>query len=478
MASRAVMDAIDQVISEAPPQGKGLAFVHPDPEFSEDVGRVQITRFYAGGDVPATHTEEPDGTVKNDYHLYFSTSALALVELARKLNPRDEDLDGIWYLEVGQDRFSRSFNYSETRSGLPSYEMLTDLYYLATVLGEMQGPETTQLASFVGTKRAPASDEFDVVGEIIALLEKIGEFISEKSESLGEILKVRPELWDPKKRSENLREVIDDAAKLLTTVASGFKDGIGEMVKFIFDSVENTASALEELFDTGASAVVDFLSDNLGDLADPAVAAKEFAQLVLEVFRVVRSKIRALRELGNDVVDWFDKTFGSLQESVDVLIGYFSGVWNGLVDAILGIFDTVNLIVTIILGLFRVGAVADDAWDLALEIIDEILVGLEATSWTDIWAEFTENIYPEIRDTLLEQGRALADAIDKAFTSNNAAVGYYLGYVVYMVVENFFPPIKLTKVARAASRSAEATAAFLKRLGKFNKGSFPVAANA
>jgi len=69
-----------------------------------------------------------------------------------------------------------------------------------------------------------------------------------------------------------------------------------------------------------------------------------------------------------------------------------------------------------------------------------------------------------MRDALLKKGQELMDAIDKAFTSNNAAVGYYFGYLVYMVAESFFPPIKLTKAARAASRSAGAAQAFFEAL--------------
>jgi hypothetical protein len=473
MADRAVVRAIDRIVEASPGTGDGFAFVHPEPDYTDDLGRVQITRFYNGNDVPLTHAVDDDGAVRNNYHLYLSTSALALVELARELNPGDEGMDGIWYLEVGKDRLSRSFSYSETPNSFPSYEMLRDMLYLAPVFGELNGGETVTLASFAGSNRPPASDDIDLVAEIVSLLEKLGAIISESTEKLGMTLKVKPELWDPKKRSDKVREVIEDAASLLRSVAGEFKRGIAVVVDLALDAFEVTVSALEELFESGAGAVVDFLSEQLGSLADPAVAAKELTQLVLSVIRLVRDKITALREFGNDVADWFDRTFGSLKESVDVLIGYFAGVWNGLVDAILGILDTVNMVVSIILGLFKFGAVAAEAWDLALEIIDEILTGLESTDWTDIWTEFTESIYPEIRDTLLEQGRDLADAIDKAFTSNNAAVGYYFGYLVYMIVENFFPPIKLTKVARAASRSAEATSAFLKRLGRFSRGTFP-----
>ncbi len=473
MADRAVVRAIDRVIDASPRTGDGFAFLHPEPDFTNDVGRIQLMRFYNGNDIPVTHVVDDDGAVRNEYHLYFSTSALTLVELARSLDPGDEGVDGIWYLEVGKDRFSRSFFYSETRDKSPSYEMLRDMLYLAPTFGELHGGETVTLASFAGSNQAPASDDFDFVAEIVSLLEKLGTAISEWTEKLGLALKVNPELWDPKRRSDNVREVIEDTASLLRSVAGAFKRGIAVMVDLALDSFEATVAALEKLFDSGAAAVLDFLSEQLGSLADPAVAAEQLAQQVLSIIRLVRDKITALRKFGNSVTDWFDQTFGSLKESVDVIIGYFAGVWNGLVDAILGIFDTVNMVVSIILGLFKFGAVAAEAWDLTLEIIDEVLAGLESTAWKDIWTEFSESIYPEIRDTLLEQGRELADAIDKAFTSNNAAVGYYFGYLVYMIAENFFPPIKLTKVARVANRSAEATSAFLKRLGQFSQGTFP-----
>lgn len=469
MIPRVVSEAVDDIIREQPSVNSGSAHVHPEPDFTEDVSRVQITRFYPSQQAPPGFAKEPDGSVTNNYHIYLSTSALALLEIARTTKPADQGLDGIVYIEVEDgDQLSDNFRHTQTASGSISPEMIWDTAYLLPTLGRIQGGKITNLTSFAGGKTAPSGDDFDLSDEIVELLQKLSKALSEGTEALGKAIKVPSTLWETKDPTK-AREIIEETKKGLRVVADGLKSGISGFVGTALGALDKTLSLIEKLFKSGAEAVVDFFSEVAGSLASSAQAAKETAKLVLGVLQTVRDKVHGLQAFATKAADWFNRQFGDLEESVDVLVGYFSGVWNGLVDAVLGIFDTINLVVTIILGLFRLADVAEDAWNLSLEIIDEIIGSLDGTSLDDMWDTFTTKTFPDLKKTLTEKGQELVDAFDKALTSNNAAVGYYFGYLVYMVAESFFPPIKLTKVAVAARGSSKAARAFLKRLSKFDR---------
>ena len=470
MVERAVKDAIDAIVGERPGVGDGYVSSDFQEEYSDDVAQLTLTRYYSGDDIPLFREPDSDGVVRNSYSFYISTSALSLVEVARKVNPAKEGLDGVTYMEVGnnQDSLSGVFYYAESGDdGLPSYSMLRDLVYLDAVIARMIGRERVRLASFAGSKVPPVEGDFDLVSEIVSLLEVLGETMTAGIDDLGGKLKISSKLWDPRERPDDIRKIIGDAAAFLNSAASGLKNDLDQLVGLSLDAVNATLATLEKVLERGIDAIIEFFEEKFGDRAASIKAARQLVSLVLQVVGTMRDKLSELRAFGYSAATWFDQTFGEVEESIDVLIGYFAGVWNGLVDAVLGIFDTVNLAISIVLGLFRLGDTASEAWNLSLELVDEVIQGLADADLMTTWDDFTENVFPELIDALTRHGSEIADAMGHTLTTNNAAVGYYFGYMVYMAAEMFFPPIKLTKVARGARRSAQATSAFFKRLSKF-----------
>ena len=374
MVEPALKDALDQIIDEIPNVGAGGVAYDPQPEFEENIARIVVVRSYVGTDRPIGFSADEDGVVRNTYHFYLSTSALTLVDLARRLDPVKEGLDGIVYLEVNQgDTLTGAFRHSETASGTIDLEMAWDLSYLWSVLRSIQGDNLVTLASIAGGASRPQTDDFDIVQEIVEMLDTLSNAIGKGTETTGKALKIGPKLWDPKERSDSTQKVIDDAAAALKTVATALKSGLSGMVTDAFKAMDKLLGYLQALFESPSAAVVDFLSEKLGSVSAPVIAAKELAKTVLTVLTLVRRKVHELLKVTQNMADWFSDTFGSLAESVDVMVGYFAGIWNGLVDTVLGVFDTVNLVVSIILGLFRVGRVTQEAFDLSLEIIDEII---------------------------------------------------------------------------------------------------------
>jgi len=107
-------------------------------------------------------------------------------------------------------------------------------------------------------------------------------------------------------------------------------------------------------------------------------------------------------------------------DSLDVLLAYACGVWNGIVDAIVGIFDSIELIVTI-----------------AIEVafLPQI----------DFRTGFKEMMMALVKFIQLNREKIIKkiDALEHK-ASNPRILAYNFGYIVYAVVEMFMPPLKIT----------------------------------
>ena len=477
---RVLEDAVNSIINEKPGAANGSASVErvARAELKKDgVELLFLVRAYGGDDIPVGHAVDENGFALRRYHIYLSRSALSLLALARKLKPEDLGVDGLLFIEVNAgDELSSGFIHTKKPEIETGWAMTRDIYhnYLFSVIGRLLGEEKhATLSAFTGGKRPAAVEGDTVTDHIIEMLEDLGKVISETSTDLGDKLHASRSLWHPNERSDDLKAVLGETVGYLRGAAGLLIDAMDTLIKGTTLPLDVLLGVLETALSEGTEIFTDILSsisDAAGDFADKVQAV---ATMLVNALSMIRRKLAELRGLSTTIADWFKSQAKDLNDNLDVLIGYLAGVWDGVVDAVLGFLDTINLVVTAVLGLFKLADNAGDVLDLSLEILDDLLATLDQIGWDGMWEEFMTNIYPSIRDTLTKQGRDLSQAIGDKITANDAAVGYYFGYLVYMVAEMFFPPMKLSKVAKGVDDGAKLTKAFFKRLGKFNKGTLP-----
>lgn len=141
-----------------------------------------------------------------------------------------------------------------------------------------------------------------------------------------------------------------------------------------------------------------------------------------ELITRFRNGISSFLALASSAINWLDTNRPDFSESIDTLVGYFSGLWDGIVDAILGFIDTISLVFHIIIALFKHGGKLHDVFELMLEIIDEFLAVLEKVPWGSLWQIITEDLYPEVRDFFIESTDELMFSIGDAISRTPASL--------------------------------------------------------
>lgn len=222
----------------------------------------------------------------------------------------------------------------------------------------------------------------------------------------------------------------------------------------------NSKFEYNDAIDTIADLFIGFF-----DAVDERInAAKALMHSLTELITRFRNGISSFLALASSAINWLDTNRPDFSESIDTLVGYFSGLWDGIVDAILGFIDTISLVFHIIIALFKHGGKLHDVFELMLEIIDEFLAVLEKVPWGSLWQIITEDLYPEVRDFFIESTDELMFSIGDAISRTPAVSGYYFGYLVYNLVEMFFPPMKFSKISGVANDAANLTSKFFKRM--------------
>jgi len=248
------------------------------------------------------------------------------------------------------------------------------------------------------------------------------EFLAEQATNLSHFLdrnsRMPEEVWNPRKRPKDMAD---------------FLHGLG-------DALEKASSSAIEWF---ADRKLD-----LAGLAGPLAEIDAVAALIRQAEALWNKPRDFILRVANSIKD----IIGSAGDSLDTLIGYVSGLWDGIIEGIIGFVELIALALRLAAKFLRANIKIEGAIDLVREVIDEIVQALMRIDWIEFWIRFMKEVVPLIIDLLKQK----ADAFIDHATRNSAMAGYYFGYLVYTIAEFFFPPLKLSKVSRAA-RAARTT---------------------
>ena len=165
------------------------------------------------------------------------------------------------------------------------------------------------------------------------------------------------------------------------------------------------------------------------------------------------SYIEWIENTWNDALDLLGEIIKFIRknnpQSADVIgttIGFLCGLWDGIIQAVEGIFETVQLGLTLLQGSIRARQDPVATGRFILEVFDEVIQILSRVKWRKVWNLIKDEIGPQLIKLFDASLESLSDTVARS----PATVGYYAGFVVYNIAEIFFPPLKITGAARAA----------------------------
>ncbi|CCO47323.1 hypothetical protein VIBNISOn1_30013 [Vibrio nigripulchritudo SOn1] len=412
-----------------------------------------------------------------EYDIYLGSSAVEL--LAHYHKQGNTAADGTIYAEVNEGDVLSNSLFILTVPGERlehSMGMSGRLIHLLPIFVEMfDGKATTSLVTLLDLKNdgqdsenGEQSEESDFKLFIVESLESLSKILDGFSKDLVSDLHVPRELWHPKERPADFNQMVREAGE---TINNGMNSMLVAMESVISDIQSAIDYALKELesWVVGAMDAIINIFKGIVDTLDDAI---EFAEGLVVSLTLLLKRFKAgfasFLAHAKSALLWMDKNRPDFNESIDTFIGFFGGVWDGIVDSILGFIDTLSLILQLIIGAFKHGGKLGDAFSLMLEVADDFIAVLRKIPWDNLWYLFTEELYPEVKTFFTETSDELMFAIGDAISRTPAASGYYFGYLVYNLVEMFFPPLKFSKISGAANEAADLTSKFFQKMAKMN----------
>ncbi|GLQ76063.1 hypothetical protein [Vibrio penaeicida] len=456
----------DEIMAEQPITGRcDYQIISPG---QTNLIKMAITCESSATDLPIIpDVFESQETTTSVFHLYIGFSAVELLKTYYKNGNSAQD--GTLYVEINEgDRFSDALFISAISGNNRAQQLLmsSKLAHLLPIFVRMfNGKSATSLLSLIGRSPEPKENEdSDFSDFIVESMESLVKALDSVSKDLASDLHAPKELWHPSERPADFNQTVKSAGE---SINNGITQLIAELQRVVIDVNQSVSSALGE-FEVWANDAIDTIADlfiGFFDAVDERInAAKALMHSLTELITRFRNGISSFLALASSAINWLDTNRPDFSESIDTLVGYFSGLWDGIVDAILGFIDTISLVFHIIIALFKHGGKLHDVFELMLEIIDEFLAVLEKVPWGSLWQIITEDLYPEVRDFFIESTDELMFSIGDAISRTPAASGYYFGYLVYNLVEMFFPPMKFSKISGVANDAANLTSKFFKRM--------------
>lgn len=187
---------------------------------------------------------------------------------------------------------------------------------------------------------------------------------------------------------------------------------------------------------------IESVISTLSDLKSKAPDAFNLEGYVTRVVNVLIDAVTFCKDLIENSRNGLKEILNDLGDSLDVLIAYACGFWNGIVDAIVGILDSVQWVATLIIELIFL----PDILDYSKELFDEI-------KQLDIKFDF-EELMDSIVELIASNRELIIEKVDRFEhdLGNPRIAAYHFGYMVYMVVELFLPPLKLIRVLRPTGK--------------------------
>ncbi|MEQ1905081.1 MAG: hypothetical protein ABL888_12910 [Pirellulaceae bacterium] len=251
-----------------------------------------------------------------------------------------------------------------------------------------------------------------------ALLKVAADGLKAVAKFLNDNSRMPMELWNPKARPKSFADLLKD-------IGSSFDATLDEAVAQLEDADLGLGTAAT------VTAAIPVLGDLVAKINAAWISVRDF----------VTTAVRTVRDI-----------LAGGGESIETILGYVCGLWDGIMDAVIGFLELAALAIKV-LGAFiskshNLGLIVD----VVREAADEIFQALTRIDWLEFLIRFKEEIVPLIVELLKKKGNAF---IDEA-TRSSAVAGYYFGYLVYTIAEFFFPPLQIAKISKAL-RTSRAT---------------------
>lgn len=271
-----------------------------------------------------------------------------------------------------------------------------------------------------------------VLSSIADLSEFIADGLEKTADVFRENIRISEDVWKSpysiKKRHEMVLGIKQRADEfILPTIDESL---ITKVEQFKDKAKGATQVAIEKVLDEKIAKIINML---LWTLPDLVLTAVDF-----------------INDMNISIRNRADQIYKEIQDTLDTSIAYMCGFVNAVIDAVEGMISLFMLLFKLMVFILR--NLTDEVYEFMLELIDEIL---------QLFSSFNLSNYYNGMMTAIEAGYDKftdkgADFIEYVVNnqhklSNPRIVGYNLGYMVYEIVENYIPPLKLTKVTNTAA---------------------------
>ena len=272
------------------------------------------------------------------------------------------------------------------------------------------------------------------------------EFVGSLSEDLAQLIstnsKMPPELWDPAKRPRDYQKFIRKVEKDLKTSLNAVKAKLADLnVDFYEELKSRLPFGLAESFEK-----FQIVSNALSQVGSTSISIMFFHKVIQTAQTLWEGLLDLLTQVINDILRNIESAKDTMSDSLDAVIGYFSGLWDGIMDAVIGILQLAGLALNLLAKYIRESGSRRRLRSIVFETYDEINQALSRVKWIELWNYLRDDGFEKIL-TLIKL--RIDMFIDEA-THSPAKAGYYIGYAVYMILELLFPPLKITKVSQAS----------------------------
>lgn len=363
--------------------------------------------FYILGrtDIPTVNYQ--DLNFSGEIHLFISTDGAKLlkawkeekdtnaikpydISIYLEVNDGDSYSDTVMLLNVGKQAQKRTYDSSILGSINTKYELSTEQFEKLLAYSSEPG----LLLQFLGGILQGAAGVVSYIPKQVSKgLKAINGFLDSKA-------KIKEHFWNPDhlqyKPKNNAQNTIEEISGLLSSTRLKLTG---------YANLDNTI-------------VPDFVSRQV--------------KSVLNVF--------------DQFPEFMEKAQLLLQESDKMFTGLICGIWNALIDLLIGIIALVKLVLDaqVLNSHVQSDFVEDPIYytNLFLEYTDNLLQALDNINWDEVLHKIS---------TEFGQFIALIPARLEKFVKglNNAQLGYYTGYIAFNIAEFFLPILKVAKAASA-----------------------------
>ncbi|MBO9467989.1 hypothetical protein J7443_22345 [Tropicibacter sp. R15_0] len=410
-----------------PTDGNPYAEVFEGSEGSETIGHIEA--------------RIPDGDIREDLDLvslsvFFGPSGLDLLKQASdrrkalEADTLDDLFSGVIWIYVETD----------TCSGILANRALTVVF--RPILTEARAMEIIRnmplyLPGLPGALHMSKPEFYDRVEDALAdeYPSILGQGLDAIHEGLAEAFDLADEtakdfatfletnsrmprgLWDPRHQPKDWAD---------------FLDGLKAEQTPVLDSVEQEVVALQTGFLKRFAGMGRFLPTRLQAMLG------RLSKMWNWLFGTIRGCIDLLRDMKPD-----------LEETGAAVLGFVSGLWDGIMDAVIGFLEMLSLGFKLVAADLRLNKDFSTVFQTVLEFLETTYAALEKIDFDALW-DWVQRAWPILWNAAWTRAEW---AFDKVI-SNSAQSGYYFGYIVYMVIEFFLPPLKASSLLKNARRLA------------------------